>query len=240
MHTHRNSISRSLTVVVAGLAVALIWGCATLQRKPSPPISKGPYLQVPGSDTMTVMWESTTNHPGAVYFGCEARLDQCLGRITRRRLSGVSPFRRTNVVARLANGVMANTILSVPGNHEEDLKNYLSYFPMLGTNRWYSFNAGPVLRWRRPAGVDSSMEGRIRPQSRNSTTDITTRAGVNILTCRPFHTQLKTVRTKLAFHRRSILPAACAKRSLLCGRHLFTRGAAGILGERNLLAQLGE
>lgn len=215
---------------------------------------------MPGSDTMTVMWESPTNHPGAVYFGCEARLDQRLGRITPRRLSGVSPFRRTNVVARLTNGVMVmNTnvvkgfvtnshyvyqatltnlqpgalytyavelagqrtspkafstfsakpdsvrfvaygdsrsnpkvhravaqrfseytpefvlhsgdlvlagkdyhswskeffepvagvadrmpILSVPGNHEEDLKNYLAYFPMLGTNRWYSFDAGPV------------------------------------------------------------------------------------------------
>lgn len=35
-------------------------------------------------------------------------------------------------------------ILSVPGNHEEDLKNYLAYFPMLGTNHWYSFDAGPV------------------------------------------------------------------------------------------------
>jgi predicted phosphodiesterase len=33
---------------------------------------------------------------------------------------------------------------AVPGNHEEDMKNYLAYFPMKGTNRWYSFDAGPV------------------------------------------------------------------------------------------------
>ncbi|MBK8000544.1 MAG: metallophosphoesterase [Verrucomicrobia bacterium] len=39
-------------------------------------------------------------------------------------------------------GVGRTTHLS--GNHEEDLKNYLAYFPMLGTNRWYSFDAGPV------------------------------------------------------------------------------------------------
>ena len=228
MHTHRNSVSLPLTLGVAGLTVALIWPCATLQPKPSPPISKGPYLQAPGSDTMTGMWESPINHPGAVYFGCEACLDQCLGLVTPRRLKGVSSFRRTNVVARLTNGVMVNAILSVPGNHEEDLKNYLAYFPMLGTNLWYSFDACPVLRWRRPAGVDSSMEGRIRPQSRNSTTDITTRARVTILTCRSFHTLLKAIRTKLAIRRRSILLAACAKRSLLCGRHLVTRRAAGI------------
>jgi predicted phosphodiesterase len=34
--------------------------------------------------------------------------------------------------------------LSVPGNHEDDLKNYLAYFPIRGSNRWYSFDAGPV------------------------------------------------------------------------------------------------
>lgn len=35
-------------------------------------------------------------------------------------------------------------IFSVPGNHEEDLKNYRAYFPMRTTNIWYSFDAGPV------------------------------------------------------------------------------------------------
>ena len=30
---------------------------------------------------------------------------------------------------------------AVPGNHEEDLKNYLAYFPIRDTTRWYSFDA---------------------------------------------------------------------------------------------------
>jgi len=64
---------------------------------------------------MTGMWESPINHPGAVYFGCEACLDQCLGLVTPRRLKGVSPFRRTNVVARLTNGVMVMNTNVVKG-----------------------------------------------------------------------------------------------------------------------------
>ncbi len=209
---------------------------------------------------MTVMWESLTNHPGTVHYSRGDGFDQRLGPITPRRLAGVSPYRRTNSVTRVTNGVpvtktnvvkgsVTNSyyvyqasltnlqpgaaytytveiageqtpprtfkvfsakpdfvrfvaygdsrsnpkihravaqrfseytpefvlhsgdlvlagkdygswsreffepvasvadrvpILSVPGNHEEDMKNYLAYFPMLGTNRWYSFDAGPV------------------------------------------------------------------------------------------------
>lgn len=60
---------------------------------------------MPGSNTMTVMWESLTNHPGTVHFGREGDLDQRLGPITLRRLVGLSPFRRTNCVTSVTNGV---------------------------------------------------------------------------------------------------------------------------------------
>src|SRR5439155_12870177 len=37
---------------------------------------KGPYLQAPGSETMTIMWESWTNGPGILRFGLRGKLDQ--------------------------------------------------------------------------------------------------------------------------------------------------------------------
>jgi predicted phosphodiesterase len=258
---YRNLIARAIILLsTAGMGMAPIWSCAALQSATSLPVSKGPYLQVPGATTMTVMWESLTNHPGTVYFGRNGGLGQRLGPITPRRLEGLTPFRRTNYVTSATNGVtMTKTnvisdsatnsyyvyqaaltnlkpgaihtyaidvagkwtaprafktfsaardfvrfaaygdsrsnpkvhralaqrmiehqpefvlhtgdlvlagkdygswskeffepvagmadrvpILSVAGNHEEDLKNYLAYFPMSGTNRWYSFDAGPV------------------------------------------------------------------------------------------------
>jgi len=36
------------------------------------PISKGPYLQAPGSNTMTIMWESPVNLPAKVYYGTDS------------------------------------------------------------------------------------------------------------------------------------------------------------------------
>ena len=258
----QNSIfSKTVTLGLSGLALVMIWGCSTLGGKGAKlPISKGPYLQAPGPNTMSVMWESTTNHPGYVRFGLNGSLDQRFGPVTPKMLVGLTPFRHTNFVTIVTNGatvtktnrvrgsitnmfyvyqaaltnlqpgtrytyevevagkatsprtfktfnphadsvrfiaygdsrsnpkvhrvvagrflehepefvlhtgdlVLAGKdygqwlqqffapvsgvadevpFLSTPGNHEEDLKNYLAYFPIQGTNRWYSFDAGPV------------------------------------------------------------------------------------------------
>ena len=37
---------------------------------------KGPYLQAPGAETMSIMWESPTNQPGLVHYGLMATLNQ--------------------------------------------------------------------------------------------------------------------------------------------------------------------
>ncbi len=60
---------------------------------------KGPYLQSPGTDTMTIMWESPTNRPGVVHYGRKGKLDEeC--RVERpRELIGVSSYTVTNVTA---------------------------------------------------------------------------------------------------------------------------------------------
>ncbi len=258
----QNSIfSKALALGLSGLALVMIWGCSSLGGQSArQTISKGPYLQAPGPDTMSVMWESPTNIPGFVRFGLNGSLDQQFGPVTPKRLVGLTPFRHTNFVTIVTNGatvtktnrvrgsitnmfyvyqaaltnlqpgarytyavelagkataprafktfhpradsvrfiaygdsrsnprvhrVVAGRFLehepefvlhtgdlvlagkdygqwlqqffepvrgvadqvpffAVPGNHEEDLKNYLAYFPMKGSNRWYSFDAGPV------------------------------------------------------------------------------------------------
>src|SRR5688572_14071358 len=60
---------------------------------------KGPYLQAPGSDTMTIMWESPTNRPGVVRYGRKGKLDE-ESRLERpRELIGVSSHTVTNASA---------------------------------------------------------------------------------------------------------------------------------------------
>jgi predicted phosphodiesterase len=223
-------------------------------------LSKGPYLQAPGSDTMTILWESMTNCPATVRFGLPNRRNKEFGPISPRTMVGLTPCKYTNVVTLITNGLSvtktnvkrghltnlfylyearltglkpgatysysvqvggaatathqfktfsakADTVrfiaygdsrshpkthrslakrflgaspdfvlhtgdlvmdgrdyglwskqffdpvadvitrvpvLPVPGNHEEDLKNYLAYFHTPGTKRWYSFDAGLV------------------------------------------------------------------------------------------------
>src|SRR5881397_2265061 len=60
---------------------------------------KGPYLQSPGSDTMTIMWESPTNRPGVVRFGRKGKLDEEYWLEGPRELIGVSSYTVTNATA---------------------------------------------------------------------------------------------------------------------------------------------
>jgi len=223
-------------------------------------LSKGPYLQAPGSNVMTILWESLTNHPATVSFGSRNHRDKNFGPITPRTMVGLTPRKYTNIVTSITNGLSVTKtnvkrghltnlfylyearltelkagatyfysiqvgasatashqfktfsgksdtvrfiaygdsrsdpkthralakrfpaaapdfilhtgdlvmdgreyglwskqffdpledvidrvpVLPVPGNHEEDLKNYLAYFHIPGGKRWYSFDAGPV------------------------------------------------------------------------------------------------
>jgi predicted phosphodiesterase len=60
---------------------------------------KGPYLQAPGAQTMTVMWESPTNRPGIVHYGLNGRLTRELKLEMPRQLISVSSNSITNVTA---------------------------------------------------------------------------------------------------------------------------------------------
>ncbi|MDI1249510.1 MAG: metallophosphoesterase family protein [Lacunisphaera sp.] len=52
------------------------------------PLTKGPYLQAPGPDSITVMWETQAGEPGQLRFGEGERLDRTLGPLTPVRIAG--------------------------------------------------------------------------------------------------------------------------------------------------------
>jgi hypothetical protein len=92
---------REATLLLFLLAVALPMsarGAAAL-------FAKGPYLQSPGSNAMTLVWESPTNHPGRVHFGLGRTPDQKLEVVLPRRMKGVSTTSKTNLVTTKTNGV---------------------------------------------------------------------------------------------------------------------------------------
>ena len=60
---------------------------------------KGPYLQAPGADTMTIMWESSTNKPGIVRYGLGGVLDRVLRLEMPRALPAITNFSVTNITA---------------------------------------------------------------------------------------------------------------------------------------------
>lgn len=95
----------ALGLGAGGLALLLTGGCTTLASRTAPPLSKGPYLQAPGTNTMTILWESPTNHPGTVLFGREGRLEERFGPVLPRRMVGISGSRQTSSVTTVTNGV---------------------------------------------------------------------------------------------------------------------------------------
>lgn len=62
-------------LIAAGLA-GLALGGEVSAPETARAFLKGPYLQAPGADTMTIMWESPTNDPGIVHYGLRGRLSQ--------------------------------------------------------------------------------------------------------------------------------------------------------------------
>lgn len=51
------------------------------------PLTKGPYLQAPGSDSITIMWETMTEEPGLLRFGEGTALDRTVGPIQPTRVA---------------------------------------------------------------------------------------------------------------------------------------------------------
>lgn len=84
---------RALTVGFISFLFTLVGGA----QEPGGVISKGPYLQGPGTDTMTIKWESFTNIPGVLHYGLKGTADTEFKLETPRRLNAVSSTSVTNV-----------------------------------------------------------------------------------------------------------------------------------------------
>ena len=103
-----------LTLLLAFHSVAPLFA-ATL-------ITKGPYLQAPGPNTMTIVWETLTNVPGRVQFGKGDNLHSEIVAARSAAMKGVSKtsqttnivtVKKTNVVDGIANvttGLKTNVV----------------------------------------------------------------------------------------------------------------------------------
>jgi acid phosphatase type 7 len=75
---HGAAVRRLLSgALVVGLVIGL-FPAAGYAETLANPFSKGPYIQFPAPDKVTVMWESTTNIPGSVRLGLGLSPDQQL------------------------------------------------------------------------------------------------------------------------------------------------------------------
>jgi hypothetical protein len=93
--------------VLAGLLAAGAAGLSAAAAAPG--FSKGPYLQAPGADTMTICWESLVDQPAVVRYGAGERLDQTIAAPPPRRLVGVSTRTTSSVFAGKTNTVTRRT-----------------------------------------------------------------------------------------------------------------------------------
>lgn len=84
----------TLCLLACGLFFPLAFQASA--REPSQVFLKGPYLQAPGVDTMTIMWESPTNQPGIVRLALNGRFDREVRLERPRPLMGVSRYSVTN------------------------------------------------------------------------------------------------------------------------------------------------
>src|SRR5262245_33316507 len=61
--------------LAAGFFFSAVAGSGLAQTSANP-FLKGPYLQGPGTDTMTIKWEADTKATGIVHYGLQGQLDQ--------------------------------------------------------------------------------------------------------------------------------------------------------------------
>ncbi|MEO8426601.1 MAG: metallophosphoesterase family protein [Verrucomicrobiota bacterium] len=95
---------------------------------------KGPYLQAPGADTMTIMWESFTNKPGIVRYGLSGVLDRALRLEMPRALPAITNFSVTNITAEAKTNIANVSITNVVFLYEMTLTN-------LRPNSVYAYSA---------------------------------------------------------------------------------------------------
>lgn len=90
------------------LALSLVLGsldARAADARKATPFSKGPYIQAPAPNTVAILWESPSNYTATVRFGRDRKLDQSIGPVVPRQLTGVS-----GTLASDKDGSVASTI----------------------------------------------------------------------------------------------------------------------------------
>src|ERR1051325_2781184 len=85
--------------------------------------SKGPYLQAPGPNTMTVMWESQTNCPALLSYGAHGVLGSSLKLGNPNPLLVITNYSVTNVTVAAKTNVTKIFITNVVFIYEATLTN---------------------------------------------------------------------------------------------------------------------
>ncbi|MBI2948928.1 MAG: metallophosphoesterase [Verrucomicrobia bacterium] len=99
IETFRRNCWCKRTPCLAATALFLAATGAAYSQQLERTFLKGPYLQAPGDDTMTILWESPTNKPGTLHYGLNGRLNRALHLPSPRTLSIVTTNSITNVSA---------------------------------------------------------------------------------------------------------------------------------------------
>ena len=88
-----------MLAALAAVGWLIVFTASTSAQDISHTFRKGPYLQAPGRETMTIMWESPTSRPGTVRYGRKGKLDEERTLETPHELIGVSSYALTNTTA---------------------------------------------------------------------------------------------------------------------------------------------
>ena len=111
-----------LDCLVVGV-VSLGLGAALFAQEAASVFLKGPYLQGPGTDTMTIKWEAPTNKPGIVRYGLHGKTDQEFRLETPRQLVVESDTSGTNVSSSGQTNVTHAATTNIVYLYEVTLKN---------------------------------------------------------------------------------------------------------------------
>jgi predicted phosphodiesterase len=91
------ALARLLPVFLYVIAFSAFAADETPTALTPPLFVKGPYLQAPGADTMTIMWESWTNSPAVVHLGLRGRPAREARLESPWMFEGISQYSTTNI-----------------------------------------------------------------------------------------------------------------------------------------------
>jgi hypothetical protein len=114
---------RRVALLGLGLSLLGIVGAKVSALELTNVFGKGPYLQAPGAETMTIMWESPINGPGLVHYGLDGRTNSVFRLEMPRELLAITNYSVTNITAEPKTNVTKVFVTNLVYIYEATLKN---------------------------------------------------------------------------------------------------------------------